>query len=50
MIRWKLKNRSALLWNYRRTGHLTHSARVVFISGEERWYDTGRLELVDESR
>ena len=33
-----------------RTGHLTHSARVVFVSGEEHWYDTGMLELLDENR
>ncbi len=33
-----------------RTGHTTHSARVVFVDGEEHWYDTGMLELVNESR
>ena len=32
-----------------RTGHLTHSARVVFTDGEVEWFDTAVLELMNEA-
>ena len=31
-----------------RTGHKTHSARVVFTDGDQAWYDTGLLRVVDD--
>ena len=33
-----------------RTGHESLSAKVIFMNGEEGWYDTERLELINESR
>jgi hypothetical protein len=33
-----------------RTGHVTHSAKVTFTSGETEWFDTQVLEVVGESR
>ena len=30
-----------------RTGHTTHSARVVFTDGDMAWYDTGMLSVID---
>jgi hypothetical protein len=33
-----------------RTGHESLSAKVIFMNGEEGWYDTKRLELINESR
>ena len=33
-----------------RTGHETHSARVLFMDGSADWFDTGILEVVNESR
>ena len=33
-----------------RTGHESFSAKVIFMNGEEGWYDTKRLELINESR
>ena len=33
-----------------RTGHESFSANVIFMNGEEGWYDTKRLELINESR
>ena len=31
-----------------RTGHETFSAKVIFMNGNEGWYDTDRLELINE--
>ena len=31
-----------------RTGHVTHSAKVVFTDGDFEWFDTAVLELVNE--
>ena len=33
-----------------RTGHMTHSAKVIFTSGQSEWFDTQVLEVVGESR
>ena len=32
-----------------RTGHTTHSAKVVFTDGVTEWFDTQVLEIIDES-
>jgi len=32
-----------------RTGHATHSAKVVFTDGVTEWFDTQVLEIIDES-
>ena len=31
-----------------RTGHKTHSAQVLFMDGTMNWFDTGRLEVINE--
>tara|TARA_B100000131_G_scaffold310921_1_gene343121 strand:+ start:1104 stop:1295 length:192 start_codon:yes stop_codon:yes gene_type:complete len=31
-----------------RTGHETHSAQVLFMDGTANWFDTERLEIVNE--
>ena len=33
-----------------RTGYNKRSAKVVFVNGEQGWYDTKKLELISESR
>ncbi len=32
-----------------RTGHKTKSAQVLFMDGTKGWFDTGRLEIINES-
>ena len=32
-----------------KTGHLTHSAKVVFTDGEVGWHDTAVLELMSDA-
>ena len=31
-----------------RTGHETHSAEVLFMDGTTNWFDTQRLEVINE--
>lgn len=33
-----------------RTGHATHSAEVLFTDGSTDWFDTQRLEVINEGR